>query len=371
MAILGSTGSIGRQTLDIIRRHPDHLQVAALTANSNGDALKAQGAEFGCRSLALMSERAGREAGIPGGMRAVVDCATLHDADVVVVAVAGVIGLEPTLAAIEAGRDIALASKEVLVAAGEAVMPRVRAKGIKLTPIDSEHSAVFQCLEGSRPDQVQGIMLTASGGPFRGWTADRLRSVTRQDALNHPTWSMGGKITIDSATLMNKGLEVIEARWLFDLPIDRIDVVVHPQSIIHSMVRFKDGSVLAQLGRPDMRIPIQYALLHPERVENGLAPWDPVESGPLTFERPDSETFRCLELARVAGREGRTVPTVLNAANEAAVQAFLNGRCGFLQIAEIVEACMAAHRPAEPTLDAIFDADRWARVQVETILGGR
>lgn len=361
MAVLGSTGSIGRQTLDIIRQHPSRLQVASLTAHASADLLRRQAAEFGVAHTALMSESAGRSAGIPGGMSAVIDCATLPEVDIVVVAVAGVIGLEPTLAAIEAGKNIALASKEVLVSAGGVVMDRIRAKGLAITPIDSEHSAIFQCIQGALEGGVRRIMLTASGGPFRGRTRASLSQVTRDDALNHPTWKMGGKITVDSATLMNKGLEVIEARWLFGLQLAQVEVVIHPQSIIHSMVEMADGSVLAQLGWPDMRLPIQYALLYPERVPNAMKPWNPVETPTLTFERPDRGTFRCLDLAYQAAAAGGTMPCVLNAANEVAANAFLEGRCGFLQIAEVVEAVMEAHTPAEPGLESLFAADSWAR----------
>lgn len=369
VAILGSTGSIGRQTLDIIRQHPDRLQVVALTASTSGDLLKRQAQEFGVQHLALMSEKAGRENGLPGGMTAVVDCATLPEADIVVVSVAGVIGLEPTLAAIMAGKDIALASKEVLVAAGQVVMPLIRDKGVTLTPIDSEHSALFQCLLGSRADQVERLILTASGGPFRGRKRSDLEGVTREDALAHPTWSMGGKITIDSATLMNKGLEVIEARWLFDVPASHIDVVIHPQSIIHSLVQFKDTSVLAQMGWPDMRLPIQFALLYPERKPNQLKPWSPVETPQLSFERPDLETFRCLALAYMAAERAQSMPCALNAANEEAANAFLRGQCGFLQIADVVEKVMGAHTPVEPTLQALIDTDSWARAKVREALG--
>jgi 1-deoxy-D-xylulose-5-phosphate reductoisomerase len=368
VAILGSTGSIGRQTLDVIRQHPKDLQVVALTALTNGDILRHQAEEFGVKSLALMSEKAGLSHRIPGGMAAVTDCATLSEADVVVIAVAGVIGLEPTLAAIESGKNIALASKEVLVAAGQVVMPRVKAKGISLTPIDSEHSAVFQCIQAAQPRDVDKIFLTASGGPFRGMSKESLQNVSVAEALNHPTWSMGGKITVDSATLMNKGLEVIEACWLFDLQPSQIEVVVHPQSVVHSMVQFKDTSVLAQMGWPDMRLPIQYSLFYPKRQPNALRPWNPVETPHLTFERPDSETFRCLSLAYLAAAKGGTMPCAMNAANEEAANAFLRGQCGFLQIASVVEQVMEEHIPAEPGLDSILATDAWARGRVAEIL---
>ena len=361
VAILGSTGSIGRQTLDVIRQHPDLLHPVSLTALSNTDSLRKQAEEFGVRRVGVMDEAAAKAAGMPGGMGAVIDAATADDVDIVVVAVAGVIGLLPTLAAIESGKDIALASKEVLVSAGEIVMPLVREKGITLTPIDSEHSALFQCLQGADPYSVKSLVLTASGGPFRGKKLADLENVTQENALAHTTWNMGGTITVDSATLMNKGLEVIEARWLFNIDVDSIEVVVHPQSIIHSMVRFMDGSVLGQLGWPDMRLPIQYALLYPERVPNRLPDWDPVKTPNLTFESPDRETFRCLDLAYEAVRKGKTTPCALNAANEEAANGFLEGRCSFLDIPRIVETVMTQHLPVEPDLDLIIEVDRWAR----------
>jgi 1-deoxy-D-xylulose-5-phosphate reductoisomerase len=368
IAVLGATGSIGRQTLDVAKALSDRLQVVAMTANTQDHALVAAAAEHGVSRLALMDEDAAARAQLPGGVQAVCDIATAEDVDVVVVAVAGVIGLLPTLAAIRAGKAIALASKEVLVAAGEVVMPLVAKHGVTMTPIDSEHSAVFQCLLGSTPDQVAKVTLTASGGPFRGWTSDRLASVAPEDALNHPTWRMGGKITVDSATLMNKGLEMIEAHWLFGLAMDQVDFVVHPQSIVHSFVTFNDGSALAQLGWPDMRLPIQYALLHPERVPAGMRPWNPVASGDLTFEPPDLATFRCPGLARAAAEAGGTMPSVMNAANEHAANAFLRGECGFLQIADAVEAAMSAHENSAADLDAVIEADRWARERTARFL---
>lgn len=368
IAVLGSTGSIGLQTLDVVAKHPDLLQVVGLAAHRSAKTLREQARRFGVRRLALMDEGIAQAESLPGGMGAVIDVATMAEADVVVVAVAGVIGLLPTVAAIQAGKQIALASKEVLVAAGELVMPLVAKHGVALTPIDSEHSAVFQCLQGARPDQVAKVILTASGGPFRGRTRDDLRQVTVQDALNHPTWKMGGKITVDSATLMNKGLEVIEARWLFGLELDQVEVVVHPESIVHSFVQFTDGSALAQLGWPDMRLPIQYALLWPERVPNDLRAWSPLASPNLHFEAPDAETFRCLELARQAGRQGGTMPCVMNAANEESANAFLRGQCGFLQIADVVEETMVRHAPGRPSLDNLLQADRWARETVRALL---
>lgn len=354
--------------MDIVRRHPERLDVIGLSAHRNGEALAAQAAEFPEAKLALLDAPAAAAYGVPGGPQAVVDLATLPEADIVVVAVAGVIGLEPTLAAIEAGKNIALASKEVLVAAGEVVMPLVRSKGLVMTPIDSEHSAVFQCLQGYRSDQVARLVLTASGGPFRGKKRDELASVSVEEALNHPTWRMGGKITVDSATLMNKGLEVIEAHWLFGLDIGQVDVVVHPQSIVHSFVEFKDTSVLAQCGWPDMRLPIQYALLYPDRTPGGLKRWNPVESGPLTFEEVDTSTFACLEIARHSAKVGRTAPCAMNAANEEAANAFLKGRCGFLQIADVVSETVSRHTPVDPTLENVLQTDAWARETVRSVL---
>jgi 1-deoxy-D-xylulose-5-phosphate reductoisomerase len=352
VVVLGSTGSIGTQTLDIIRQFPSELKLVGLAAARNEALLSEQSASFGVTETVLFER---------DGMDALVRLATLPEADIVVVSVAGVIGLLPTFEAIKAGKQIALASKEVLVAAGEIVMPLCEKHGVTMTPIDSEHSAIFQCLQGYRSDQVSELILTASGGPFRGKTRDDLQAITVEQALNHPTWNMGGKITIDSATLMNKGLEMIEARWLFGASIDQVKVCVHPQSIIHSMVKFTDGSVLGQLGWPNMRLPIAYALLYPERPTNDLKNWDPTDSGTLTFEKPDEETFRCLSLARESARIGGTMPAAMNAANEAVVAAFLAGKCGFLQIADHVEAAMQEHQSRPATLEDILDADTSAR----------
>ncbi|MBI5706488.1 MAG: 1-deoxy-D-xylulose-5-phosphate reductoisomerase [Armatimonadetes bacterium] len=377
VVVLGSTGSIGTQTLDVISQHPERLKVVGLAARSNEAKLREQAERFGVRRLALFEGTVGRRDGgttdreprtarpctgdIPRGMSALVDLATLPEADIVVVSVAGVIGLEPTIAAIHAGKQIALASKEVLVAAGEIVMPLVREKGVAMTPIDSEHSAIFQCLQGYRSDQIQELILTASGGPFRGKKTSELTRITAKEALNHPTWSMGGKITIDSATLMNKGLETIEAHWLFGTSIDRVKVVIHPQSIVHSLVKFTDGSVLGQLGWPNMRLPIQYALLWPERPENSLPPWSPLDSPNLTFEPVDHETFPSIGLAIQAARAGGTMPCVMNAANEEAANAFLREEIGFLQIAESVQLVMERHSALPVSLESILRADAWAR----------
>ncbi len=361
VVVLGSTGSIGTQTLDIAARHPDEIRIVGLAAGRDRAALDAQAARFGVAKTAVYAE---------SGIDALMDLATGDDVDTVVVAVAGVIGLLPTLAAIRAGKTIALASKEVLVAAGEIVMPLAREHGVDLVPIDSEHSAIFQCLRGYRSDQVSRLIITASGGPFRGRTRESLEGVTVEQALNHPTWRMGGKITIDSATLMNKGLEAIEAQWLFGVPMDRVDVVVHPQSVVHSMVELADGSVLGQLGWPDMRLPIHIALTHPERVPSGLKRWSPVETPNLTFEPVDEATFPAIGLARAAARVGGTLPCALNAANEEAANAFLRGEVPFLQIAEIVERTMAAHETETPTLENLLETDRAARQFARKLMVG-
>jgi 1-deoxy-D-xylulose-5-phosphate reductoisomerase len=368
LAILGSTGSIGTQVLDVVARHPDRLSVSVLVAHGSGQQLVQQGAKFGARKLALWDEASAARFDLPGGESAVIELITDSEVDMVVVSVSGAIGLVPTLAAIKAGKDIALASKEVLVSAGEIVMPLVESHGCTLTPIDSEHSAIFQCLRGYRSEDVDSIILSASGGPFRGKRQEALQSVTAAEALDHPTWRMGGKITVDSATLMNKGLEMIEARWLFGLDPDQIEVVIHPQSIIHSYVRLRDGSVLAQLGWPDMRLPIQIALLHPERVESGLPRWNPVDSPKLTFEPADLETFVSLRLAREAMESGGTLPCAMNAANEEAANGFLRGECGFLDIAQTVEEVMSRHEVTATTLDAIMETDAWARATARSLM---
>jgi len=361
IAVLGSTGSIGRQTLEIAAQHPDRLKVVALAANRSADAVQKQARALGISNVALMDEAEATKAGLKGGMSAIVDLCTDPNVDIVVVAVAGVIGLLPTLAAIKAGKMIALASKEVLVAAGEVVMPLIREQGVTLTPIDSEHSALFQCLQGYSSEQIDSLILTASGGPFRGRKRSELESVTVEQTLAHPTWNMGGKITVDSATLMNKGLEMIEARWLFDVPVERVEAVVHPQSIVHSFVKFKDGSVLGQLGWPNMRLPIQYALLYPERKPNELPAWNPVDTPNLTFEPMELETFRCPALARESVKVGGTMPCAMNAANEEAANAFIAGNCTFLGIADVVEGVMFKHEPDEPTLESLLATDLWAR----------
>jgi 1-deoxy-D-xylulose-5-phosphate reductoisomerase len=361
--ILGSTGSIGTQVLDVCARLGDRVRVVGLAAHSNAEALACQAAEWKPDWLGLV-EGAVVQEGLGGkvlvGPDAHARLAQEADYDVLVVSVSGMIGLEPTMIALRRGKTVALASKEVLVSGGEEVT-RTAAQSGRIVPIDSEHSAVFQCMQAVAKEDVAEIILTASGGPFRGWSRERLQTVTAEQALAHPTWRMGPKITVDSATLMNKGLEVIEARWLFGLPADRITVVVHPQSIIHSMIRTRDGSVLAQMGLPDMRLPIQVALLDLERVNTGLPVFDPLQCTPLTFEPVDRSAFPCLDLAYEAARLGGTMPAVMNGANEAAVPMFLEGRIGFTEIAEVVRRVMDEHCPVEARLDAVLEADAWAR----------
>lgn len=361
VVVLGSTGSIGTQTLDVIAKLPHELQVVGLAAGANAELLQQQAAQFGVKRLALFAPHPS----IRSGMAAIEDLATMPEADIVVVSVAGVIGLLPTVAAIRAKKSIALASKEVLVAAGELVMPLIREHGVTITPIDSEHSAVFQCLQGApqpyNPNDVAELILTASGGPFRGWERSQLEKITVEQALNHPTWRMGGKITIDSATLMNKGLETIEACWLFDIAIERVSTVVHPQSIVHSFVKWRDGSVLGQLGWPDMRLPIMYALLYPERKPAPMKPWHPLDTPKLTFEPVDHETFPSIRIAAESLLRGGLASCAMNAANEEAANAFLRGGIPFLAVPDIVEGTMARHDSLDPTLDNILGVDAQAR----------
>ncbi|MBI5656382.1 MAG: 1-deoxy-D-xylulose-5-phosphate reductoisomerase [Geobacter sp.] len=372
LSILGSTGSIGVSTLEIVAAHPDRFEVVAITAGNNIELLARQIAAFRPRLVAVLnSELAGRlKMLLPGGCQPEIMCgvegliaaATHADAEMVVAAIVGAAGLVPTMAAIHAGKDLALANKETLVTAGHLVMEAVAAKGIKLYPVDSEHSAVFQSIEGHRGEDIEKIILTASGGPFLNTPAAKLAEVTVADALNHPNWSMGKKITIDSASMMNKGLEVIEARWLFDVPPEKIDVNIHPQSIIHSMVEYVDGCVIAQLGTPDMKAPIAYALSYPERVSTGVKPLDLTAFSGLTFFRPDLEKFRCLKLAYQAMAAGESMPAVMNAANEIAVESFLDGRIRFLDISAVIERTMSLHQPHSlGTIEEVLGVDRWAR----------
>jgi 1-deoxy-D-xylulose-5-phosphate reductoisomerase len=368
VAVLGATGSIGRQALDVIAESPE-LRVCALSANRDADGLVAAARATGAQHLALVEPDAAANATrdldgrtVLRGEEGVEELIAASGADLVLNAIVGAAGLRATLAAFAAGADVALANKESLVAGGELVLAACSASGRRLLPVDSEHSALAQCLEGAAPGAVTGVVLTASGGPFRGRRREELAEVTAAQALAHPTWSMGQKITIDSATLMNKGLEVIEAHHLFGIPYDAVEVVVHPQSIVHGMVRFRDGALLAHAGLPDMRVPISWALTHPHRGPTTVAPLDLSAPLSLDFEPADVATFRCLALAREAGMAGGTAPCVLNAANEVAVRAFLDGRIGFLDIAAVVEDALA-QVPPEPviSLEQVLDADRRAR----------
>lgn len=367
IALLGATGSIGTQTVDVCRRFADRFQLVSAAAKSNLPGLRAIANEFPGLSLATLDSV---DDSVPSGIEAICDLCTAENVDVVVVAVAGVIGLQPTIAAIKSRKRIALASKEVLVAAGGLIMPLVQEYGVTLTPIDSEHSAVFQCLQGYRSEQVRRILLTASGGPFRGFSRTQLAQVSVAEALNHPTWKMGGKITIDSASMMNKALECIEAKWLFGLEMDQVDVVVHPQSIVHSFVEFQDGSVIGQLGNPDMRLPILYSLTWPERIGPPLSPWNPVTSPPLNFETLDETVFPAIQLARQAVKLGGTAPAVLNGANEEAVSLFLNGKLDFLGIYKGVERAMSELFTSDLTLEGITAADLEARQLIRDLALG-
>ena len=364
IAILGSTGSIGRQTLDVVRQHPDRFQVEVITAGSNAVLLAEQARDFDVPHAVICNPEkydavrdalAGARTEVHGGIDAACDLVTGENVDIVVASMVGFSGLRPTLAAIRAGKDIALANKETLVAAGSLVMAEARKHGVKILPVDSEHSAIFQCLQAAQGNPLARIHLTASGGPFRTWPREKIARAGKDQALLHPNWNMGAKITIDSATMMNKGFEVIEAKWLFDVEPDRIHVVVHPESVIHSMVEFADGAVLAQLGCPDMREPIQLALSYPERLSLNNRKLDFGSLGALTFFEPDLGKFPCLQLAFDAIGRGGNIPCALNAANEAAVAAFLQDRIGFYDIASVARDILACTEfVADPTLDDIF-----------------
>jgi 1-deoxy-D-xylulose-5-phosphate reductoisomerase len=382
VVLLGSTGSIGCSTLKVARELPDDIEIVALAAGSNMAALAAQAHQTGVRHVALYDTTKASElrALLPSGVQlhlgaeGLLELATLAEADMVLIAIVGTAGLFPALAAIEAGKDLAVASKEILVMAGEIITTAARNRGVAILPVDSEHNAIFQCLDCHRggESEVSRLILTASGGPFRNLPAERIPHVTVAEALKHPTWDMGPKITIDSATLFNKGLEMIEARWLFGIGMERIDVVVHPQSIIHSMVEFTDGSVLAQLSRTDMCFPIQYALTWPRRVKGGLHPLDFPALGKLEFEAPRCEDFPALDLARRAGLTGGTLPAVFNAANEVAVDAFRAGKISFPGIWECVAAVMDGHhvKPSD-TLETVLAADREAREAAAAFVSAR
>ncbi|WP_027414638.1 1-deoxy-D-xylulose-5-phosphate reductoisomerase [Aneurinibacillus terranovensis] len=370
ISILGSTGSIGTQALDVVRQHPDRFCVAALAAGRNIDLLVKQAMEFRPKLVSVETKELAEkiklelpsDIDVLYGEEGVTAAAVHPDAEFVVSAIVGIAGLVPTLKAIEAGKMIGLANKETLVTAGNIVMKKAKEKDVPVIPIDSEHSAIFQCLQGEYPRCIERIILTASGGSFRDLTREQLGKVTVGQALQHPNWSMGAKVTIDSATMMNKGLEVMEAHWLFNLPYERIRTVLHKESIIHSMVEFKDHAIMAQLGTPDMRIPIQYALTYPERLSISSEPLDLVRISTLHFAELNFERYPCLALAYEAGRRGGTMPAVLNGANEAAVARFLRGEISFLAIEDTIAEVMAKHDLiAEPALEDIFEVDRWAR----------
>lgn len=370
IAVLGSTGSIGTQTLDVISREPDSYEVVGLAAGNNVELLQQQVNAFRPKLVSVGTKEAADrlKRQVPAGVKVVfgeeglIEVASCAGATFVVCALIGSIGLRSALAAIDSGANIGLANKETLVTAGHIVMQRAREKGVALLPVDSEHSAMFQCLNGEDTKAIKRLVVTASGGSFRDRTREQLLGVTVEDALKHPNWSMGAKITIDSATMVNKGLEVIEAHWLFGLPYDRIDVVLHPESIVHSMVEFVDTSVMAQLGNPDMRVPIQYALTYPERRPSPAAPLDLLKAGTLHFREMDYERYPCLRMAYEAGRTGGTAPTVFNAVNEIAVARFLKGEIAFLAIEDIIADVLARHEViASPDLETILEADGWAR----------
>ena len=379
VVILGSTGSIGTSALKVARDIPDRMEIVGLAAGTSVEALARQAREFNVRNVCIYdpSGAAGLAASLPDaqvetGEEGLCRLAQLPEADMVLISIVGTAGLKPALAAIEAGKDLAIASKEILVMAGQIVMEKARRAGVQVLPVDSEHNAIFQCLNGNHggPEAVSRLILTASGGPFRTWNREDLEHVTLEQALKHPTWSMGRKITIDSATLFNKGLEMIEARWLFDVPMEKVDVIVHPQSIVHSMVEYRDGTVLAQMSSSDMCFPIQYAVTWPDRVPNSLKQLNFAEIGRLVFEAPRTDVFPALDLARRAGAGNSTLAAVYNAANEAAVNAFIHGQISFPGIWKLVEAVMDDHTPADPRgeLAPILEADQWARRRAAELL---
>ena len=376
IAILGSTGSIGTQTLDVARYYHEDIQVTALAAGSNITLLEQQIREFHPSLVAVWKEEnaaklrtqvADSSVKVVSGMEGLLDVATQAESEILVTAIVGMIGIQPTIAAIKAGKDIALANKETLVTAGHIIMPLAKQCHVDILPVDSEHSAIFQCLNGESHGAVDKILLTASGGPFRGKNEEFLSHVQVEDALKHPNWSMGHKITIDSASMVNKGLEVMEAKWLFDVEIEDVEVVVQPQSVIHSMVQFQDGAVIAQLGTPDMKLPIQYALFYPER---RYLPGKRLDFGALTsiqFEKPDMQVFRGLAMAYQVGKEGGSLPTVFNAANEYAVARFLERRIQFLDIYQMIEMCVDAHKKIEnPSVEEILEAEQWTYEYIES-----
>ncbi|MFR1832630.1 MAG: 1-deoxy-D-xylulose-5-phosphate reductoisomerase [Lachnospiraceae bacterium] len=375
IAVLGSTGSIGTQTLEVVRNNKD-IQVTALAAGSSVELLEKQVREFLPRIVCVFQEEKAEDlklrikdlhVKVVSGMDGLIEAAANTDADIVVTAVVGMIGIRPTIAAIEAGKDIALANKETLVTAGHIIIPLAKEKGVRILPVDSEHAAIFQCLNGENNNQIHKILLTASGGPFRGWTREQMAGVQVEDALKHPNWAMGQKITIDSSTMVNKGLEVMEAKWLFGVAMDQIQVVIQPQSIIHSMVEFEDGSVMAQLGTPDMKLPIQYALYYPERRYLPGDRLDFTKLSGLTLETPDPDNFIGLKLAYEAGRAGGSMPTIFNAANELAVAGFLNRRISYLAITDFIEGAMERHKIIKnPTVEEILDCEQEAYEYIES-----
>lgn len=369
IAILGSTGSIGQQTLDVVAHHPHEFEVTALAANRSTTLLRQQVAQFKPRRVSISDRNVDcldleELTYLQMGEEALIDLASQVDVDLVVVATSGTVGLLATLAAIEAGKEIAIANKETLVIGGELVLDAAKEKQVDLRPVDSEHSALWQCVVGEAPEQINKLILTASGGPFRTWSKAQLQQATPEQALRHPNWNMGCKITIDSATLMNKGLEVIEAHWLFEKPYDKIEVLIHPQSIIHSMVEFVDESVKAQLSIPDMRHAIQYALAYPKRLASQFTHLDWTKTSQLTFENPDLERFPCLGLAYEAGQQGGTYPAVLVAAGEMLVDLFLEKRISFCDIASLLESTLAVHESTEITLESIHETMAWAKEKV-------
>ena len=380
IAILGSTGSIGTQTLEVVRENGD-IEVTALAAGQNIGLLEKQIREFSPRLAAVWDEERAFElrsrirdldTQVLSGMDGLIQVSTEEKADILVTAIVGMIGIRPTMEAIRAGKDIALANKETLVTAGHLIMPLARERGVSILPVDSEHSAIFQSLQGGQEKALKKILLTASGGPFRGRTREELKDVQVEDALKHPNWEMGQKITIDSSTMANKGLEVIEAKWLFGVDVDQIQVVVQPQSVVHSMVEYEDGAVIAQLGTPDMKLPIQYALYYPERRYLPGERLDFWSIGKLDFERPDTETFRALDLAYRAGRAGGSLPTVFNAANEMAVAKFLDRQIGYLEITDLIGECMERHvNIPSPSLDEILDTEAGVYEYINSRLGRR
>ena len=379
IALLGSTGSIGIQTLDVIRNNPEAYSAEVITANNNAELLIAQAKEFLPNAVVITNESKYQQvrdalSALPikvfAGESSLAQITEMGTVDLVVTAVVGSVGLKPTMAAIEAGKPVAIANKETLVVAGELVTAAARNKGVNLYPIDSEHSAIAQCIAGEEHNRIHKILLTASGGPFRGYTAKQLELVTPAQALHHPTWNMGAKITIDSASMMNKGLEVIEARWLFNVKAENIEIVVHPQSIIHSMVEFEDGSIKAQLGAPDMRVPIQYALSYPLRLKNAFTNFNIFNHSPLTFEKPDPKNFRNLALAYLALEQGGNMPCVLNAANEVAVAAFLDNKISFTGMSDLVEKCMTTiSHVAHPSIETLFETDIETRKIAISLIG--